>query len=87
MENIDILFNVRSIDDLLDLFTVDVKGGEILELSSNGLDQVVIPEPTPPEEKSYGQIAPGRMSRPKLEAETEVLTEDRTEPETQDQAA
>ena len=87
MENIDMLFNVRSIDDLLDLFTVDVKGGEILELSSNGLDQVVIPEPTPPAEKTYGQIAPGKKSRPKLESETEALTEDRTEPETQDQAA
>ena len=61
--------------------------GEILELSSNGLDQVVIPEPTPPAEKTYGQIAPGRKSRPKLESETEALTEDRTEPETQDQAA
>ena len=63
------LAGIRSLDDALDLFTVTIHGGEIVELSSDGLDQVILPEPMPPEEKPYGTLTPGRKSRPKPETE------------------
>jgi hypothetical protein len=44
---------------MLDLFSVNVQSKEIVELSSNGLDQIVIPEPAPSEEKGYGTIEEG----------------------------
>jgi Zn-dependent metalloprotease len=87
-ENLEKLFEIRSKDDLLDLFTVDIQGGEILELSADGLDQIVIPEPTPPEEKTWGHIEPGKKSRPKLETdeteaeETEAADDTAAEAET-----
>ena len=64
-ENLENLGNIHSLDDALDLITVDIKGGEVLELSSEGLDQIVIPDPTPFEEKSFGTIEPGKKSRPR----------------------
>ena len=71
---------IDSLDDILDLFTVKVQGGEMTELSSEGLDQIVIPEPTPPEEKTYGTIGAGKKSRPKQEAmPEEALTEEADE--------
>ena len=66
---------IRSLDDVLDLFTVDIKGGEIVEILPDGLDQIEIPEPTPASEKPYGTIKPGKMSRPKPQTETEAVTE------------
>lgn len=59
--------SINSLDDLLNLFSVDVEGGEIVELSSDGLDQIVIPEPTPLEDKEYATIGAGKKSRPKQE--------------------
>ena len=59
------LRDIRSLDDILDLFSVNVVAGEVLELSSEGLDGVDIPDPTPFEEKEFGTIEPGPKSRPK----------------------
>ncbi len=69
-ENFEKLLGIRSLDDALDLVTVKINGGEVLELSSEGLEEIVIPESTPPEEKTYGTLVPGKKSRPKLESET-----------------
>ncbi|MBR2259420.1 MAG: hypothetical protein IJ899_19220 [Blautia sp.] len=69
------LYSIRSLDDILNLLTVDVHGGEIVELSSDGLDQVVIPEPIPPEEKTYAEIGAGTKSRPKLEDDSQEQDE------------
>ena len=85
-ENFENLANIRSVDDFLDLFTVDIKGGETLEISSEGLDEIVIPEPTPAEEKKFGTITPGAKSRPKTD-EAETLTEAETQAEEPDDAA
>ena len=81
MENLDIPALLENPESILDLFTVNIKGGEVLELSSEGLDQIVVPEPTPPSEKPYGKIEPGRKSRPKLD------TASQTGAEAQDEAA
>ena len=81
LENLDLPALMENPESVLDLFTVNIKGGEVLKLSSEGLDQIVVPEPTPPSEKPYGTIQPGRMSRPKLDPAME------TEAETQDEAA
>lgn len=88
-ENGENLANLRSLEDMLDLFTVDVKGGESIELSSDGLDKIVIPEPTPPAEKEYGSLEPGRKSRPKLKTESveENLAQTESESEALDKAA
>ena len=63
------LENIRSLEDILDLFTVNIEGGQCVELSSDGLETVVIPDPTPAEEKPYAVIPPGAKSRPKEKAE------------------
>ena len=80
-ENLENLWSIRSLDDVLDLFTIDIKGGEILELSADGLDKIVIPEPMPEEEKVFAVPEPGMKSRPKPET-----TEETTEPETEAEA-
>ena len=64
-EDMEQLMNIHSLEDVLDLFTVKIPGGEILTLSSEGLDRVIIPAPTPAEEQTYGTLEPGRKSRPK----------------------
>ena len=70
------LAGIKNLDDALDLFTVNIEGGQVVELSSEGLDQIVIPDPAPPEEKHYGSLVKGPKSRPKPETdETEVLDE------------
>lgn len=71
------LGNIHSLDDVLDLVTVDIKGGEILEISANGLDEIVIPAPTAFEERAFGTIEPGKKSRPKMETETEAESDAR----------
>ena len=85
-ENLENIPEIRSLDDFLDLFTVNIKGGETLEISSEGLDKIVIPEPTPAEDKPFGTITPGAKSRPKTD-ETEALTEAETQAEELDDAA
>ena len=75
-ENMENLQNVHSLEDVLDLVAINIKGGEILELSSDGLEEVVIPEPKTFEEKAFGTIEPGKKSRPKTETEAESLTEE-----------
>lgn len=69
------LAGIRNLDDALDLFTVNIEGGQVVELSSEGLDQIVIPDPTPPEKKQYGSLVKGPKSRPKLETEETEETE------------
>ena len=66
------LAQIQSPEDLQDLISVNVKGGEIVELSGEGLEQITIPEPTPSEEKSFGTLEPGRKSRPKQETEADT---------------
>lgn len=64
MEN---LANIRSVDDVLDLFTVTIKGGDITVIPNTGLESITLPEPTPPEEKAPAELPePGKKSRPKL---------------------
>ena len=84
------LAGIRNLDDALDLFTVNIRGGEIVELSSEGLDQVVLPEPTPPGEKPYGSLIRGPKSRPKTETEakeTEAGAKTEDAAETEEKAA
>ena len=69
------LAGIRNLDDALDLFTVNIEGGQVVELSSEGLDQIVIPDPTPPKKKQYGSLVKGPKSRPKLETEETEETE------------
>ena len=66
------LGNIRSLEDVVNLLTVEIPGGEPLVLPSEGLDQVKIPAPTPPAEKTWGTIEPGPKSRP-VEQEPEAL--------------
>ena len=83
IDNLDIMSIVQNPESLLDLFTIEIKGGEITELPTKGLDAIVVPEPTPPAEKKFGHIEPGKKSRPKLDAETETEAEAETETETE----
>ena len=69
------LSEIKSLDDILNMFTVEIKGGENLELSSEGLEEITIPEPTPFEEKPFGTIEPGKKSRPKKAEATVDVTE------------
>ena len=57
------------------MFTIEIKGGETLELPSEGLEKITIPDPTPFEEKAFGTIEPGKKSRPKNTEETEEPAE------------
>ncbi len=61
------LGNIHSVDDVLDLFTVTIQGGGITEIPNTGLETIVLPEPTDPEEIAPAELPePGRKSRPKL---------------------
>ena len=63
-------WNIRSFEDVLDLFTYNIKGGEINELSTNGLEDVVLPEPSDTTEDDNEPVElpePGKKSRPKLD--------------------
>ena len=62
---------IRSLDDVLDLFTVTIKGGEVNELPSTGLENVVLPAPSEQtaEEAEMAINEPGPKSRPKLPTE------------------
>ena len=40
------IFDVSSAEELLDLFTYNIKGGEINEIPSVGLENIVLPEPS-----------------------------------------
>ena len=82
----DDLTKIRSLDDVLDLFTVNIRGGEIVEIPSNGLEEIVVPEPTPADEVPYGTITPGKKSRPKVETETEAATQTEAVQETEQAA-
>ena len=63
------LENIGSFDDVLDLFIFNIKGGEVNVIPSNGLETVVLPEPS--EDGKDTEPAelpePGRKSRPKLD--------------------
>ena len=66
---IDNLGNIKSLDDALDLITVTIKGGEINEIPSTGLEEIVITEPAEKDEEPAGvpeDNIPPRKSRPKL---------------------
>ena len=76
MEKVD---SIDGVEDVLDLFSLDVKGGKVLELSAEGLDQIVIPPRTEPEDMEYAVMEPGPKSRPKEETETTETTADTTE--------
>ena len=57
-----------SLDDVLDLFTYEIKGGEVHELPSAGLESVVLPEKEEVPEPEPAELPePGRKSRPKLD--------------------
>ena len=90
-EGLETLEKIRSLEDVLNLFSVKVPGGEVVELSAEGLDQLVIPEPTAPEDKVEGTIVPGPKSRPKTEeaepaAEAETAVEAETAAEAEEVA-
>ncbi len=66
------IFSVKSVDDFLDLFTYEIKGGEVNEIPATGLENIVLPEPS--EEQIDLEIAPTeetpeKMSRPKQSEE------------------
>lgn len=63
------LGEIKSLDDVLDLFTYTIVGGEVNEISSNGLETVVLPEPSEKSEDTTEMELPepGRKSRPKLD--------------------
>ena len=64
---------IRNLDDALDLFTMEIKGGEICEIPTTGLETIVLPEPSETGLNILGntEYVPGRMSRPKLPEETQ----------------
>ncbi len=51
------------------MFTVTIVGGEVNELSANGLEDIVLPEPTEPSKDAEPAELPepGSKSRPKLD--------------------
>lgn len=63
------LGEIKSLDDVLDLFTFNIIGGEVNEISSNGLETVVLPEPAEISEDAEAAVLPepGKKSRPKLD--------------------
>ena len=63
---------IRNLDDVLNLFTMEIKGGEICEIPTTGLETIVLPEPsgTGLNFMDGTEYVPGRMSRPKLSEET-----------------
>ena len=63
------LGEIKSLDDILDLFTYTIVGGEVNEISSNGLETVILPEPSEKSEDTRDMELPepGRKSRPKLD--------------------
>lgn len=72
---LDKIGEIRSLDDVLDLFATKVQGGQTIELSADGLEQIVIPDPTPLEEKEYVTIEPGKKSRPKTDEQAAETVE------------
>lgn len=61
--------NIQSLDDILDLFTVNITGGAVTELSSAGLETITLPEPADKTEEDSEPAElpePGSKSRPKL---------------------
>ena len=60
--------NIQSLDDILDMFSVNITGGEVTELSSAGLETITLPEPADKTEDSEPAELPepGSKSRPKL---------------------
>lgn len=72
---LDKIGDIRSLDDVLDLFATNVQGGQTIELSADGLEQIVIPDPTPLEEKEYATIEPGKKSRPKTDEQAAETVE------------
>jgi hypothetical protein len=66
MANID---NIHSMDDVLDMFSVRIVGGEVNELPSTGLEKITLPEPadkTGDGSEPAELPEPGSKSRPKL---------------------
>ena len=63
------LGKIKSLDDILDLFTYTIVGGEVNEISSDGLETIVLPEPSEISEdaEEVELPEPGRKSRPKLD--------------------
>lgn len=59
---------IRSADDFLDLISTDVKDGEIIDISVNGLETLQLPEPGSQNISLdiFGEEVPGKKSRPKL---------------------
>ena len=61
------LGEIRSVDDVLDLFTITIKGGDVTVIPSTGLEAITLPEPCDPTEKAPAELPePGKKSRPKL---------------------
>ena len=85
-ENLENLDKISGIEDILDLLTVNIEGGKVVELSSEGLDEIIIPAPMPEQDKEFGIIEPGAKSRPKTDTDAEAAMEAATE-ETLDDAA
>ena len=65
------LDKIKSVDDFLDLFTLTIKGGDVCEIPTTGLEEIVLPEPSDTIPAFFTQMenVPGRMSRPKLPEE------------------
>ncbi len=66
---IENIWHIRSLDDLLDLFTTEIPGGQTLELPSTTLEDIVLPAPRTKTESEDTTPAdrpePGKKSRPK----------------------
>ena len=59
--------NIRGLDDVLDLFTVTIQGGNVNVIPNTGLETIILPEPVDPAEKAPAELPePGKKSRPKL---------------------
>ena len=74
-ELVDKLFanlgNIKSMDDALDLVTLTIKGGEVFEIPSTGLEEIVLPDPgeSKLDLSADTEPVPSRMSRPKQQEE------------------
>lgn len=68
-ELVDELFSIRSKEDFLNLISLNVKGGEIMEIPFTGLEDFRLPAPTEETEDNtpVEPPIPGKKSRPKLD--------------------
>ena len=66
---IEAVFSGKSLDEILDIITLEIKGGEVNMIPTAGLEDIVLPDPSAESElfnlAGLTEEIPARMSRPK----------------------